>query len=89
MLAPETERELAKMAAHHAPLVTGPEAGDLEIPDPLMVDAGQMAASADAAVNAFLASVKDVGSTAAAVRPTADTPAADESSKDKAAGEQK
>jgi iron(III) transport system substrate-binding protein len=89
MLAPETERELAKMAAHHAPLVTGPEAGDLQIPDPLMVDAGQMAASADAAVNAFLASVKDVGTTAAVVRPTADTPASDESSKDKAAGEQK
>jgi hypothetical protein len=40
-------------------------------------------------VNAFLASVKDVGATAAAVRPTVDTPASDESSKDKAAGEQK
>jgi ABC-type Fe3+ transport system substrate-binding protein len=89
MLAPETERELAKMAAHHAPLVTARQAGDLEIPDPLMVDAGQMAAAADAAVNAFLASVKDAGTTPAVVRPTVDTPAADESSKDKAAGEQK
>jgi hypothetical protein len=54
-----------------------------------MVDAGQMAASADAAVNAFLASVKDVGTTPAVVRPTADRPAEDESPKDKAAGEQK
>ena len=89
MLAPETERELAKMPAHHAPLVTAKQAGDLEIPDPLMVDARQMAAAADEAVNAFLASVKEVGSTPAVVRPTADMPPEDDASKDKAAGEPK
>ena len=77
------------MPAHHAPLVTRPGSGDLEIPDPLMVDAGQMAAAADAAVNAFLVSVKDVGATPAVVRPAADSAAEDESPKDKAAGEQK
>ena len=54
-----------------------------------MVDAGQMAAAADAAVNAFLASVKDVGTTPAPVRPTADSPAEDASTTDKAAGERK
>ena len=89
MLAPETERELARMPAHHAPLVTAKQAGDLEIPDPLMVDARQMAAAADEAVNAFLASVKEVGSTPAVVRPTVDMPAVDDASEDKAAGEQK
>jgi iron(III) transport system substrate-binding protein len=89
MLAPETERELARMAAHHAPLVTAKQAGDLEIPDPLMVDARQMAAAADEAVNAFLASVKEVGSTPSVVRPTVDMPAVDDASEDKAVGEQK
>jgi hypothetical protein len=89
MLAPETERELARMPAHHAPLVTARQAGDLEIPDPLMVDARQMAAAADEAVNAFLASVKEVGSTPAVVKPTVDMPAVDDDSEDKAAGEQK
>jgi len=89
MLAPETERELARMTARHAPLVTARQAGDLEIPDPLMVDARQMAAAADEAVNAFLASVKEVGSTPAVVKPTVDMPAVDDASEDKAAGEQK
>ena len=53
------ERQLAEMTARHAPLVSPVQAGDLSVPDPLEVDPGAAAASADAAVDAFLGFVRE------------------------------
>ena len=89
MLSPETERELARMPAHHAPLVTARRQDDLEIPDPLMVDAGAMASAADEAVAAFLASVKEVAAKPAAARPAGGVPTGDDASSDRASGERR
>lgn len=53
------ERQLADMPARHAPLVSPAREGDLSVPDPLAVDPGAAAASADAAVEAFLGFVRE------------------------------
>lgn len=54
MLTEATERQLAAMPAHHAPVVAAPAPGDLAVADPLAVDAAAAAAASDAAVEAFL-----------------------------------
>jgi ABC-type Fe3+ transport system substrate-binding protein len=58
-LADATERQLAEMPAKHAPLVGAPREGDLVVDDPLVVDPAVASAVADAAVEAFLQSVRD------------------------------
>jgi hypothetical protein len=47
------------MPAKHAPLVGAPREGDLVVDDPLVVDPAVASAVADAAVEAFLQSVRD------------------------------
>jgi hypothetical protein len=77
MCAVATERQLAEMPEHHAPLVSPVKAGDLVIPDPLDVDPKAVAAAADEAVNAFFAAQRAVVEQQAQPRPRAgeDSPA--------------